>query len=201
MSTLYPCPSRPPAASAPRPSQPAAAVASNLCAATCARQRAANRRIVKCNALARRCAKQTARTRQVRALHDALAATAHYNAEVEQQKADGTRAGPGRIAATSAPGLGAPLPHLRRDWAHPCHIKRLASARCRLRGATSRAARTPPARARHARKREPAPFFAFCLLCGGSTVRHGATWASLGGGVKLARAARLNGRSTHMGYS
>ena len=28
----------------------------------------------------------------------------------------------GRTAATSAPGLGSPLPHLRRDWAHPCHI-------------------------------------------------------------------------------
>ena len=25
-------------------------------------------------------------------------------------------------AATSAPGLGSPRPHLRRDWAHPCHI-------------------------------------------------------------------------------
>jgi hypothetical protein len=24
--------------------------------------------------------------------------------------------------ATSAPGLGSSLPHLRRDWAHPCHI-------------------------------------------------------------------------------
>jgi hypothetical protein len=24
--------------------------------------------------------------------------------------------------ATSAPGLGSPPPHLRRDWAHPCHI-------------------------------------------------------------------------------
>ncbi len=24
--------------------------------------------------------------------------------------------------ATSAPGLGSPLPHLHRDWAHPCHI-------------------------------------------------------------------------------
>jgi hypothetical protein len=24
--------------------------------------------------------------------------------------------------ATSAPGLGSPLPHLRRDWARPCHI-------------------------------------------------------------------------------
>ena len=23
---------------------------------------------------------------------------------------------------TSAPGLGSPLPHLHRDWAHPCHI-------------------------------------------------------------------------------
>ena len=25
-------------------------------------------------------------------------------------------------AATSAPGLGSPRPHLHRDWAHPCHI-------------------------------------------------------------------------------
>ena len=25
-------------------------------------------------------------------------------------------------AATSAPGLRSPLPHLHRDWAHPCHI-------------------------------------------------------------------------------
>ena len=24
--------------------------------------------------------------------------------------------------ATSAPGLGSPVPHLHRDWAHPCHI-------------------------------------------------------------------------------
>ena len=29
---------------------------------------------------------------------------------------------PFRFAATSAPGLGSPLPHLRRDWARPCHI-------------------------------------------------------------------------------
>ncbi len=28
----------------------------------------------------------------------------------------------GRTPATSAPVLGSPLPHLRRDWAHPCHI-------------------------------------------------------------------------------
>ena len=28
----------------------------------------------------------------------------------------------GRTAATSAPGLGSPLPHLRRDWDRPCHI-------------------------------------------------------------------------------
>ena len=28
----------------------------------------------------------------------------------------------GRTAATSAPGLGAPLPHLHRDWAHPLLI-------------------------------------------------------------------------------
>jgi hypothetical protein len=27
-----------------------------------------------------------------------------------------------RAAATSALGLGSSLPHLRRDWAHPCHI-------------------------------------------------------------------------------
>ena len=26
-----------------------------------------------------------------------------------------------RTAATPAPGLGSPLPRLRRDWAHPCH--------------------------------------------------------------------------------
>ena len=26
-------------------------------------------------------------------------------------------------AATSAPELGPPLPHLSRDWAHPCHIR------------------------------------------------------------------------------
>ena len=30
--------------------------------------------------------------------------------------------GTGLIAATSAPGLGVSLPHLRRDWAHPWHI-------------------------------------------------------------------------------
>jgi hypothetical protein len=28
----------------------------------------------------------------------------------------------GFAPATSAPGLGSPLPHLRRDWAHACHI-------------------------------------------------------------------------------
>jgi hypothetical protein len=28
----------------------------------------------------------------------------------------------GLTPATSAPGLGSPLPHLCRDWAHPCHI-------------------------------------------------------------------------------
>ena len=28
----------------------------------------------------------------------------------------------GLTPAISAPGLGSPLPHLRRDWAHPCHI-------------------------------------------------------------------------------
>ena len=30
--------------------------------------------------------------------------------------------GLGSPLATSAPGLGTPLPHLLRDWAHPCHI-------------------------------------------------------------------------------
>ena len=30
--------------------------------------------------------------------------------------------GLGLAPATSAPGLGAPLPHLHREWAHPCHI-------------------------------------------------------------------------------
>ena len=29
---------------------------------------------------------------------------------------------PGAAPATSASGLGSPLPHLHRDWAHPCHI-------------------------------------------------------------------------------
>ena len=28
----------------------------------------------------------------------------------------------GLTPATSAPGLGSTLPHLRRDWVHPCHI-------------------------------------------------------------------------------
>ena len=32
------------------------------------------------------------------------------------------RAGTGLTPPTSAPGLGSPLPHLRRDWAHPCNI-------------------------------------------------------------------------------
>jgi hypothetical protein len=31
-------------------------------------------------------------------------------------------AGTGLTPATSAPGLGSHLPHLRPDWAHPCHI-------------------------------------------------------------------------------
>jgi hypothetical protein len=40
----------------------------------------------------------------------------------------GCRTGCGRCCtglapATSAPGLGSPLPHLRRDWAHPSHIR------------------------------------------------------------------------------
>ncbi len=30
--------------------------------------------------------------------------------------------GPGSRPATSAQGLGSPLPHLHRDWAHPCHV-------------------------------------------------------------------------------
>ena len=30
--------------------------------------------------------------------------------------------GTGLTPATSAPGLGSPLPHLHWDWAHPCHI-------------------------------------------------------------------------------
>jgi hypothetical protein len=30
--------------------------------------------------------------------------------------------GTGLTPATSAPGLGSPLPHLHRDWARPCHI-------------------------------------------------------------------------------
>jgi hypothetical protein len=30
--------------------------------------------------------------------------------------------GSGLAPPTSAPGLGSPLPHLHRDWAHPCHI-------------------------------------------------------------------------------
>ena len=30
--------------------------------------------------------------------------------------------GTGLAAATCAPGLGSPPPHLHRDWAHPCHI-------------------------------------------------------------------------------
>jgi hypothetical protein len=29
----------------------------------------------------------------------------------------------GRNPATSAPGLALALPHLRRDWAHPCHMR------------------------------------------------------------------------------
>ncbi len=31
-------------------------------------------------------------------------------------------AGTGPTPATSAPGLGSPLPRLHLDWAHPCHI-------------------------------------------------------------------------------
>ena len=34
----------------------------------------------------------------------------------------GGRRGRVPTRATSAPGLGAPVPHLHRDWAHPCHI-------------------------------------------------------------------------------
>ena len=37
-------------------------------------------------------------------------------------------AGTGLTPATSAPGLGSPLPHLRRDWAHPAHICSSAGA-------------------------------------------------------------------------
>ncbi len=33
-----------------------------------------------------------------------------------------TRTGTGLTPATSVPGLGSPLPHLHRDWAHPCRI-------------------------------------------------------------------------------
>jgi hypothetical protein len=42
------------------------------------------------------------------------------------QEASGDRAhvctGTALTPATSAPGLRSPLPHLRRDCAHPCHI-------------------------------------------------------------------------------
>jgi hypothetical protein len=31
--------------------------------------------------------------------------------------------GLGATPTTSAPRLGSPLPHLHRDWAHPCHIR------------------------------------------------------------------------------
>jgi hypothetical protein len=33
-----------------------------------------------------------------------------------------TKGALGSPAATSAPGLGSPLPHLHRDWERPCHI-------------------------------------------------------------------------------
>jgi hypothetical protein len=53
-------------------------------------------------------------------LHQSEAGLAHpkTSPHVGSPPCDGT----GLTPATSAPGMGSPLPHLRRDWAHPCHI-------------------------------------------------------------------------------
>ncbi len=42
-------------------------------------------------------------------------------------------AGTALSAATSAPGLRFPLPHLRRDCAYPCHICTVTQASCQVR--------------------------------------------------------------------
>ena len=41
----------------------------------------------------------------------------------DTEKAATLCAGTGLIPPTSAPGLGSPRPHLRRDWARTCHIR------------------------------------------------------------------------------
>ena len=46
--------------------------------------------------------------------------------------------GTGLAPATSAPGMGSPLPHLHRDWARPFHI--CAGTRLRTRRRSSRSA-------------------------------------------------------------
>ena len=73
--------------------------------------------------------------------------------------------GTGLTPATSAPGLGSPLPHLRRDWAHPCHIIRPFRSLPRVHPCTARAAQ-PVWRARSQptqRRAAPLPFPV--LLC------------------------------------
>ena len=61
-------------------------------------------------------------------------ATRHGSRSERREKPSRPRTAPSRARSTpagaasrptpttSAPGLGSPLPHLRQDWAHPCHI-------------------------------------------------------------------------------
>jgi hypothetical protein len=49
----------------------------------------------------------------------------HHLRGLDAALGDGVRAADtaGSARDTVRPGLGSPLPHLRRDWAHPCHIR------------------------------------------------------------------------------
>ena len=66
-------------------------------------------------------------------------------------------------SATSAPGLGSHLPHLRRDWAHPCHICAGDWAYCchicagDWAGLSGRRGRRPQARASRLVPQQPCP--------------------------------------------
>jgi hypothetical protein len=95
--------------------------------------------------------------------------------------------GTGLTPATSAPGLGAPLPHLRRDWAHACHVcTGTASFRRRLRRSGSTGAQRGAAMQRHSTS------FADRARCKGRQWRVTAARASHGG-----RRPRNRGTSPH----
>ncbi len=79
--------------------------------------------------------------------------------------------GNGLTPVTSVPELGSPLPHLRRDWAHPCHI----CAGTGLTAATSAPGLGSPERLRIACQDRSALFTLGCTSaytpCSGSAAR------------------------------